>query len=323
MPTVNQGQVIATVWESVVGKSPTNNIFNSRAFFYALGKSGFKEEVSGGRLFEMPIEYAENTNFRMYGEMETLDTVRMDTFDCARYEQRICAGTIVFSDLELIRNTPAGRKIDIKAEKLQNGKDSAITTLNQQMWSGDGTGTNIDGVETIISITPTTGSVGGINRATFSFWRNQQTSGAQTTTAYDNLESAMRTIYNSCSLGGVEMTPSSIITDKTTFGGYEGTLLSYLRIQRDAKSTGGDAGFLNDAIQYKGAKVFYDEDAPAGEMRFLNPKVLKFMYLANGWLKMSPAVEPANQLSEVYKVSTFGNLGTCGSKYLGVVSAIT
>jgi len=323
MAVPNIGQVAATVWESVIGSKPTNNIFTSRALFYGLGKDGFKEEVSGGRLFEMPIEYAENTNFRMYSEMEQLDTVRMDTFDAARYEQRICAGTIVLSDLELIRNTPAGRKIDVLSEKLQNGKDSAISTLNQQMWSGDGLGTNIDGVEKIISITPTTGSVGGINRATFSFWRNQQASGAKTTSAYDNLASALKTVYNRCSLGGVEMTPTSIITDRDTFGGYESTLVDVLRITRDAKAGGGDIGFLNEAIQFKGAKLYYDEDAPAGEARFLNPKVLKFMYLAGAWLKMQPAVNPANQLAEVHKCFTFGNMGTSGSKYLGVVSAIT
>jgi len=323
MPTVNIGQVAATTWESVIGTKPTDNIFNSRALFYGLSKGGFKEETSGGRLFEMPIEYAENTNFRMYSEMEQLDTARMDTFDAARYEQRICAGTIVLSDLELIRNTPAGRKIDVLAEKLQNGKDSAISALNQQMWTGDGLGTNIDGVSKIISTTPTTGSVGGINRATFTFWRNQQTSGAKTTSAYDNLVSAMKSIYNACSLGGVEMTPTSVITDRTTFGAYEATLVDVLRIQRDAKATGGDIGFLNEAIQFKGAKLYYDEDAPSAEVRFLNPKVLKFMYLAGAWLKMQPAVNPANQLAEVHKCFTFGNMGTSASRHLGVVSAIS
>jgi hypothetical protein len=112
----NLGQVVVTAWESVIGTEPTNNIFNSRALFYALQGDGFQEEVSGGRLFELPIEYAENTNFRQYGEMEQLDTVRIDTFDAARFDQKISAGTVIISKLEEIRNTPAGRKIDVVAK---------------------------------------------------------------------------------------------------------------------------------------------------------------------------------------------------------------
>jgi hypothetical protein len=46
-----------------------------------------------------------------------------------------------------------------------------------------------------------------INRATFSFWRNQQTSGAKTTTAFDNLKASMRSIYNLCSNGPGQETP--------------------------------------------------------------------------------------------------------------------
>jgi len=62
-----------------------------------------------------------------------------------------------------------------------------------QAWS-DGTGNSskdLGGLQFLISTTPTTGTVGGINRATFSFWRNQQTSGAKTTTAFDNLRASM------------------------------------------------------------------------------------------------------------------------------------
>lgn len=325
MADPNQGQVVATLWEAVVGKKPTNNIFNSRALFYALGEEGFKEQVPGGRLFEMTIEYAQNTNFKSYSEMETLDTNRVDVFDCARYDQKICAGTVVFSDLELARNAEANRKLDILESKLENGKNSNISVLNV-MLNGDGTGNggkDFDGIGKIISSTPTTGTVGGINRANFSFWRNRQNSGAKTSTAYDNLRTSMTTTYNQCSLGGVESTPTAAITDRATFEGYESLLVAVEKIQRDAKATGGDVAFLNDAIQFKGASLFYDEDATASEMRFVNPKYLKLMYLAGAWMKMKEPVDPSNQMARVYKIETFGNLGTNGSRYLGVVTAIS
>ena len=52
MADVNIGEVAATVWEKKFGTSPTDNIFNSRAFFYSMGKDDFKEEADGGRVFE-------------------------------------------------------------------------------------------------------------------------------------------------------------------------------------------------------------------------------------------------------------------------------
>jgi hypothetical protein len=325
MADPNQGQTVATLWEAVVGKKPTDNIFTSNALFYALGEEGFKEQVPGGRLFEMTIEYAVNTTFKSYGELETLDTTRIDVFDCARYDQKICAGTVVFSNLELARNAEPNRKIDILESKLENGKNSNVQALNV-MLHGDGTGNggkDFDGIGKIISTTPTTGTVGGINRATFSFWRNRQNSGAKTSTAFDNLRTSMTTTYNQCSLGGVQSTPTAAITDRATFEGYESLLVAVEKIERDAKATGGDIAFLNDAIQFKGAALFYDEAATAGELRFLNPKYLKLMYLAGAWMKMLEPVDPSNQLSRTYRVQTFGNLGTNGSRYLGVVSAIS
>jgi hypothetical protein len=131
----------------------------------------------------------------------------------------------------------------------------------------------------------------------------------------------MTSVFNQCSLGGVDKTPTSAITDRATLEGYESLLVAVERINKNAKATGGDVAFLNKGIEFKGIPVYYDEAAAAGEVRFLNPKFLKLCYLT--WMKMLEPVEPANALTRTYRVQTFGNLLTDGSKYLGVVSAIT
>lgn len=317
------GEVAASVWEKVLGKKPTDNIFNSRALFFFFGENGFKEEADGGRLFERTVMYAENTTNAMQGEMDTLDTTRINVFDAARFNQKIAAGTVVYSELERLRAAGGNQKFDLLAEKLQNGKDSHIALLNRQAW-GLGLGANdLDGLQKIISITPTVGTVGGINGANFSFWRNRQTSGAQTVTAFDNLQSACRSVYNQTTLGGLDMAPDALIFDRASFEGFESTLTQLARYDRGDRKSSGDPAFMNDALLFKGKPVFYDEDAPAGEGRFINNKVLKFNYLAGGWMKMYPGVDPANQLSNVHKVATFGNITCSARRHLGVVSAIS
>lgn len=327
MPDPNQGQLIATAWEKVIGKTPNDNIFTSRALFYALGEKGFKEESGGGRLFEFPLEYAENSTFKSYDELEQLDTTRVNVFDCARYDWKIHAGTVVFSDLEKLRVQDGSGKFPYIDEKLENGRDSHIANLNRVLYL-DGTGNgskDVDGLTKIISESPTTGTVGQINRATFSFWRNKANEGTKTTNAFDDLRSAMRSVYNQCSNGGTEFAPTAGLTSRTVFEGYESVLQTNERYNNDSKTArGANGGFSNSALKFKDADIFYDEDcSPSDSLYFVNPKFLKFVYLRGAWMKMKDAVEPANQLSIVHRMFTMGNLATNNSRRLGVVYDIT
>lgn len=336
MADPNLGQVTATVWEQVIGKTPNDNIFNSRAFFYSLaggGNPGLKKGVgfegreasAGGRVFDFTLEYAVNSTFKSYSELETLDTTRVDVFDAARYEWKISAGTVVWSDLEELRAQADSGKIDLIAAKLENGKQSHINNMNTQLL-GDGSGNggkDMHGIKQIISTTPTTGTVGSINRANFAFWRNKQTSGAQTSSAFDNLRSSMRSIYNQCSRGGMIDAPTAALTTRTVFEGYESLLQPQERFTVEDKNNNGQGAFANESLKFKGSRLFYDEDLDTDNLYFYSPKFLKLIYLKGAWMKMKDRIEPANQLASIQRVFTVGNLATNNSRRLGVVSAIT
>jgi hypothetical protein len=334
MPDVNLGQVTATVWENVIGKEPNDNIFNSRAFFYSLaggGAAGLKkgvgfegrESAAGGRTFDFTLEYSVNSTFKSYSEMEQLDTTRVDVFDAARYDWKINAGTVVWSDLEELRAQAGSGKIDLIASKLENGKNSHINAMNQQLL-GDGTGNggkDMSGIKQIIASSPTSGTVGGINRANFSFWRNKQTSA--TGTNFDTLRAGMRSIYNQCSRGGMIDAPTAALTTRTVFSGYESLLLPNERFTTDDKANNGQGAFANASLKFKGASIFYDEDLDTDNLYFYNPKFLKLIYLKGAWMKMKDRIEPANQLAAIQRVFTVANLATNNSRRLGVVTAIT
>jgi len=336
MADPNLGQVTATVWENVVGRKPNDNIFDSRAFFFSLaggGNPGLKKGVGfegrdglgGGRVIEITLEYAVNPNFHSVGEMETLDTTRIDTFDAARYDWKISAGTVVWSDLEELRAAAGSGKIDLIASKLENGRQSHITDMNNQLL-GDGTGNggkNMNGLKNAISSTPTTGTFGGINRANFAFWRNKQTSGTQTASAFDNLRAAMRSIYNQCSRGGMIDAPTAALTTRTVFEGYESLLIANERFTVDDKDNNGQGAFANASLKFKGASLFYDEALDTDNMYFYNPKFLKLIYLNGGWITMKKVIEPANQLASVQRLFTVANLASNNSRRGGVVTSIT
>lgn len=326
MADPNIGQVAAVAWEYVHGDGPTDNVFTSQALLYLLREGGYKEYAEGGRLFEFTVEHRVNTTFKSVSELETLDTTRVDVFDAARYEQKIFAGTVVFSNLEELRNAVANRKIDVVKGKLKNATNSAMEGLDGMLFSdGQGnSGKDMDGLLKTVPINPLVGTVGTINAGLWTFWRSRQQSGQSGTAPFDNLTAAMESVHNQCSLGGTDKKPTGIVTDRTSFEGYLSTLT---KIERLVKDSGGsadpDIGWLNDAVEFKGIPLVYDEQCPAGSMWFLNKQFLKLVVLQGGWLKMLKPVDPSNQLATVHRVMTVGNLCASARRHLGIVNGIT
>jgi hypothetical protein len=173
----------------------------------------------------------------------------------------------------------------------------------------------LTGLASLVSATPTTGTVGGINRANSTFWRNQQTSGAQTTSAFDNLRAAMRSIYNLCSNGVADQHPSFATTTRTVFEGYEGLLLAN---ERFTDKDNGDGAFKNEVLKFKGALISYDNDCTSGALYFLNPAFLKLVYKTGAWMKAQAPIRPSNQTADTILIRSMCNLIATQPRRLGL-----
>lgn len=322
MAAPNLGQTVAQAWEKVVPGKPEDQIFEDYWVLNRLSKGKAFKSFDGGRKISPQLEYAVNPTVRSVSEAETLDTTRVDTFDEATFEWKITAGTMSMTELEKAMNQGSGGKFDLLEAKLNNLEQSHRKALNEQICS-DGTGNSskdIGGLQYVISSTPTTGTMGGINRATFSFWRNQQASGAKTSATFDNLRSVMRSQYNLASNGIGGKHPDAGVTDRTSFEGYESLLVQN---ERFTDKNDGDLGYLNDRLKFKGMMLAYDNDVLAGAMYLWNTAFLKLGYLKGDWMKGFPPVDPANQLMDVFKVCTISNLYTTNPRMLSVITAIT
>jgi hypothetical protein len=322
MADVNIGQTVTHAWEAIVKADPEDNIFEDYWLFNQLKSgSGFKT-IDGWRIIEAHLEYATNTSVQSMAEMETISTTRVDLFDSAQYSWKMYGGSVVQSEFEDAINQGSGGKFDLLAAKLANLKSSNEKELNEDLY-GDGTGNDskvIGGLELIVDTTPATGTVGGINAATYSFWRNKQAAGTLTTAAYDNLRAAMRSVYNQCSNGVAGDHPTFAVTTRTVFEAFEGLLLANERFTSKGEA---DGGFKNEVLKFKGCKLAYDDDCTSATLYFLNPKYLKLAVQKGRWMKMFDAVDPANQLIRVFKTATICNLITTNRRMLGCVTAIS
>lgn len=322
MAAPNVGQLIAEAWEDYVDQDPADQIFQ---FFWLLEnlREGDSFKEGSGNPITGTIEYAPNTTVKSMGEMETLDVTRVDVFDRYEYAWKFVGGDIVMSEFEKKITAGSAGKFELEAAKINNLKNTMMKQINDDLFS-DGTGNGgkqAGGLQLIVSDTPTTGTVGAINRAAFSFWRNQQMSGAKSTNAFDNLKSSMRSIYNLSSSGVGRQTPEFAVTDRVDFEAYESTLTTNERLVRSSETDKGLSGFGGEYIMFKDIPISFDFAAPAGKMYLLNKKNLFIRWAS--WMKAFPSASPVNQFIDVVKVWTMYNLCTDNPRRLGVITGIT
>jgi hypothetical protein len=322
MAAPNDGQLVASAWEAYVTSKPEDNIFDRYWLLENLREGESFEEQHGRSIFAS-LEYATNTTVKAMAELETLNVTRVDVFDQAEAQWKHIGGLVVMSEFEKAITEAGGGKFKLLAGKIDNLKNSMEKAVNEQAFS-DGTGTSgkeMGGLDLIVPLDPTTGTVHGINAATFSFWRSQQTDGAQTATAFDNLLSTMRSIYNLCSNGVGKQNPDFAVTDRTVFEGFEGLLTANERYNRTGEANKGVTGFKGSKLMFKDIPIAYDNDCTAGYCYILNRRNLSLVHAR--WMKMFDAVNPTNQFIEVPKVLTIANMISDNRRRLGVVTGIT
>jgi len=320
MADVVRGQNVSAAWEAYVNQDPEDNIFQ-RHWLLEMLRSGGSFEKQNGVVIRANVEYALNPNVKFISEQETLTVFRPDTFDNAEYSWKFIAGDVPMTDFERGITAGGAGKYDLEARKLENLKSTIEERTNTSFFS-DGTGTSskeFGGLQLLVSTTPTTGTVGLINRATFTFFRNQATTSSGTT--FSLLLGSLTNIYNSCSNGIGEQNPQFIATTQTVFEGFESKITVNERLVRDSPSNKGISGFKGQNLMFKDIPIGYDNACPAGTAYVLNNRNLTFVYMQ--WMKGEPAVRPSDGFWDVFKVLTIGNLVTNNPRRLGVVSSIT
>lgn len=322
MADPNDGRDVTESWEAYVSQDPVDNVFARHYMLEQLRANGSFEQQNGRAIFHI-LEYADNSTVKWMSEYETLDVTAQTPFDQAEYAWKNIGGDVPLSEFEKAITAKGAGKFDVMARKIDNLKNTIEEAVNTALFS-DGTGTagkEIGGLQLLVSSTPTTGTVGQINRATFSFFRNQQTTGTKTTTAYDNLKASLESSYNNCSNGIGKETPTFAVTTQTVFQGFMSLLQAQERYDRKGSGDKAVSGFKGQTAMFKDIPIGFDAACPSGNAYILNNRNLHLVYQL--WMKAFDPVNPANQFVDVFKVLCSLNLTTDNSRRLGVVSAIT
>jgi len=318
MTNPNISQLITTTLESQVPKL-VDNVLNNHPLLMKMKEKGNVKKLSGGNAIRESLAYASNTTVQSQGEYDTFDTTPQDVLTSADFDFKIITGTSTMTDLELKQNAGKERIIDLMKGKRDVLMSSLKNELGSQIY-GDGTGNgskDIGGLQLLIADDPTTGTVGGINRANYSFWRNQlwDFSVESVTASATTIQNAMNTLYIRCQVQAGEL-PDLIAADATYFSFYEDSLQT---IQRITDPKIGQLGFAT--IKYKNADVFYDPECPASHMYFINSNHVFLKYLGKDLFEVMETTRPVNQGVYVTPVVFTGNMTTTNSRVQGVMIA--
>jgi hypothetical protein len=317
-PNSTTGQLLTTTLDNY-RKVITDNVISNHPLLMKMKEKGNIIKESGGASFQEKISYAANSTVQWQGEYDTFDTTPQDVITTAEFSQKILSGTVTMTDKEMKQNAGKERIVNLLESKMKVLESSLQNELGSAIYS-DGTGAGgdeIGGLQSLIADDPTTGTVGGINRATYTFWRNQlyDFSVESVTPSATTIQSSMNELYRRCQVQQGEL-PDLIAAGTTYFGYYEDSLQS---IQRLTDPNIGKLGFNNYA--YKGAMAFYDPECDDARMYFINSDHIFLKFLGRSLLEPGEATRPVNQYAWVTPMTSLLNMTVDNSRVHGVMIA--
>ena len=291
-----------------------DNIFSNLTLLYWLKEAGHIEKVSGGEQIVEPLLYGTNGTTGSYAGYDNIPTTPQEGITAAVYDWKQYAVSIAISGIEEAKNRGEEQVISLLKAKIDQAEMSAQEAMNT-MFYGDGTGNGGKdwlGLEAIVADTPSTGTLGGIDSSTNTWWRNQSQDAA-TVGAFEITD--LSNMYNNCSKGKIK--PEFLLTEQAAWERYESLLQPQLRYQ---STKAADAGFEN--LLYKSAPVMWDEELDStGRVYFLNSKFLKLKVHSDVWFKATPMEKPHGQDARYSQILCYGNLTTNNRRFQGVLKS--
>ena len=319
MASPGLSEIISTTLRNRSGKL-ADNVSNNTALLYRLKEKGNRRPFSGGRTIVEEIAYAETGTFKRYSGYDTVDISASDVFTAAEFDIRQCAVAVTMSGLEELQNSSKEMVIDLLSSRIENAERTMMNNMSNDIYS-DGladSGKQIDGLQLIIADAGT-GTVGGINSTTWSFWKNQfyDFSDESVTPGASTIQTAMNTLYLNCSRN--RDMPDLIVADNTYFRFYWESLQA---IQRINNSKLAEAGFEN--LRFMGADCIFDGgiggNAPASHMYFINSDYMFYRPHRNrDMVPLNPDRYATNQDAVVKLIAWAGNMTCNGRKFQGVI----
>ena len=257
-----------------------------------------QKDTGGGKIWQGVAEYGSNPSVKYFGGAETFSQEVSQTALPIQYQWKYIGGSVGWTRVEKAENRGQAAIFNIAESRLRQLTRSLATTLNGDIFL-DGTGSGglaITGLAALVSTTPTTGTVGGLDAATNPYWRNTAVTSCGSFAANGvkgTAQDLVETAFNNAT-DGMYDTPNIVLSAQDVFEYYKRTLLTTTRYL-DSSSKVGDMSFRS--LEYNGIKWMWDRQCPSGRMYILNSKYLNFLTDPSMMFEWSEPLSYPNQLA--------------------------
>lgn len=320
--SVDWGDITTTTLE-LRSKKLADNISNNNALMSMLRKKGKEKTFSGGREIMQELRYAQNQTFMFYSGYEFINVALNDTMTAARFPIKQASIAVTISGLEDLQNSSDEQMMELIEERVETAELTFWNQMSAAIYS-DGTGwggKQINGLSALVSLTPTVGLVGGIDRSSQTWWRNASTNtgGVTSTTIQDFMNRLAISLKRNSD--GVDL----IVSDNNYYVAYLESLQSIQRITKSPDSKAG-AGFTSLAFYGAGKEVDVVLDGGRnGQIRpntmyFLNTDYLMYRpHSARNFKVIGGDRANVNQDAKVRIMAWAGNMTINNSSLQGVL----
>ena len=313
--------IIATTIQSRSGVI-ADNVTQNNALLSRLNTKGNRKPVSGGNVILQELAFAENGNAMWYSGYEQLAIAEQDVISAAQFDLKQAAVAVTMSGLEMLQNSGKEQVIDLLEGRVKVAENTMKNLISAGIYAtgtGNG-GKEITGLQAMIADDPTTGTYGGIDRATWTFWRNQlvdaSADGFVATTA-SNIQQIWNRLWTRCVRGADR--PDLIVVDNAYWLFY---MASLQPLQRFTNPDLARLGF--STVKFMDADVVLDGgiggDMPASHAYFVNTNYVFFRpHRDRNFVALDPSRRwSVNQDAIVQLLAWAGNMTCSGAQFQGV-----
>ena len=324
--------IIATTIQSRNGVL-ADNLTNNNPLLDRLNKKGNVRPFSGGNVILEEIMYNDpNTdNSGSYSGYEAINISPDSPISAAQFSIKQYADSVSMSGLQMLQNSGKEQIIDLLEGRMKVSEARLLNRIQSDLWL-DGTGNggkNITGLAAAVPDAPTSGTYGGIDRATWSFWQSKKFAGVADgggAVSAANIQAYMTKLALQL-VRGRDMA-DLIVADANYYNFYVNSLQAIQRVMSDGDAKGVGSGFAS--LKFYGGGTSADVvmasgvggTATANHMWFLNTD---YIYLRphkdRNFVPIGGERQAVNQDAIVRLYGWAGNLTCSGSQFQGVLIA--
>lgn len=321
--------IIATTIQSRSGEL-ADNVTENNPILQRLKQRGNVRPFSGGNVILEEIMYNDSTtnNTNSYSGYEVLNIAPNSPISAAQFSITQYASAVTMSGLEMLQNAGEEQIIDLLEGRIKVAEAQLMNRIDTDLYL-DGTGNggkNLTGLAAAVPDAPSSGTYGGINRATWSFWQSKKYSGVTdggAAVSAANIQQYMTALAIQLVRGTDKA--DLIVADNNYYSLYVNSLQAIQRVTNEQSAGGGFA-----SLKFYGGGTAADVvlgggiggHATANHMWFLNTKYLHLRpHKDRNFVPIGGERQSVNQDAIVKLIGWAGNLTCSGSEFQGVLLA--